>query len=141
MEQRKLFLAPIEPTAIDWPYARTLLCVEATRGTKKTTGNAERRYALSSLEMKERAPAEWLGLIRSHWGGVENRNHWRRDACWGEDRTRSRNTNIVGTLALLRNALLTLVTDHLDTYNSMPAFFEACQDRPSLALRLIRRSL
>jgi hypothetical protein len=72
---------------------------------------------------------------------VENRNHWRKDACWGEDHTRSRNPTIVGALALLRNALLTLVVDHLDTYGSMPAFFEACQNRPSFALRLIRSKL
>lgn len=127
--------------AIDWPYARTLLCVEATRGTKKEPGNPERRYFLSSLEPKERTPAEWVGLIRNHWGGVENRNHWRKDACWGEDRTRSRNPNIVGALALLRNALLALVADHLENYGSMPAFFDACQHQTSFALRLIRRSL
>jgi hypothetical protein len=127
--------------AIDWPYARSLLCVEATRGTKKEPGSPQRRYFLSSLEPKEREPAEWVALIRNHWGGVENRNHWRKDACWGEDRTRSRNRNIVGALALLRNALLALVVEHLDTYGSMPAFFDACQHQPSFALRLIRRSL
>jgi predicted transposase YbfD/YdcC len=131
----------IEPTAIAWPYARSLLCVQSSRGSKHTPGTPERRYYLSSFEPQERDPAAWARLIRNHWGGVEIRNHWRKDACWGEDRTRSRNPNIVGALALLRNGLLALVTEHLDTYGSMPAFFEACQHRPSFALRLIRGSL
>jgi hypothetical protein len=117
-----------------------LLCIESCRGTKTTPGTPERRYFISSLEPRERDPNNWVRLIRNHWGGVENRNHWRKDACWGEDRTRSRNPNVVGALALLRNALLAIVADHLDTYGSMPAFFEACQDNPSFVLQLIRRS-
>jgi len=127
--------------AIDWPYARTLLCVESLRGTKTTSGRPERRYYLSSLELQERTPPAWGQLIRNHWAGVEIRNHWRKDACWGEDRTRSRNPNVVGVLALLRNALLALVADHLDDYKSMPALFEACQASPAFALRLIRSAL
>ena len=141
MEDRKLFVADIEPTAINWPYARTLLCVESTRGTKKAAGTPERRYYVSSMEQGERTPENWLHLVRGHWGGVENRNHWRKDTCWGEDRTRSRNRNIVGALALLRNALLAIVADHLETYDSMPAFSEACEQSTSFALRLIRRPI
>lgn len=127
--------------AIDWPYARSLLCVESRRGTKTLRGRPERRYYLSSLEPQERTPAAWQNLIRNHWAGVEIRNHWRKDACWGEDRTRSRNPNIVGALALLRNTLLAIVADHLDTYGSMPAFSEACLADPAFALRLIRSAL
>lgn len=115
--------------------------MESTRGTRKCPGTPERHYYLSSMEPSERSPENWLRLIRNHWGGVENRNHWRRDACWREDHTRSRNKNIVGVLALLRNALLAIAADHLDTYGSLPAFSEACQHNPSFALRLIRRSL
>jgi hypothetical protein len=141
MESRKLFLQKIEPLAIDWPYVRSLICVEACRGSGKTPGAPERRYFLSSTETSKRPPQAWLQLIRGHWGGVENRNHWRKDHCWREDGTRSRNRNIIGALALLRNALLAIVADHLETYGSMPAFFEACEHYPSLPLRLIRSSL
>ena len=136
-----MFLADIEPTSVGWPYARTLICVEASRGTKKSSGAKERHYYISSMERTELPPAGWLSLIRNHWGGIENRNHWRKDACWGEDRTRSRNRNIVGALALLRNALLAVVADHLGTYGSMPAFSEACEHDTSFALRLIRNSI
>jgi hypothetical protein len=136
-----LFIAPVEPVEIDWPYARTLLCVESWRGTKLNPGKPERRYYISSLEPSERTPTAWGQLIRSHWAGVEVRNHWRKDACWGEDRTRSRNPNIVGALALLRNALLALIADQTDIYGSMPAFFEACHSNPSIALTLIHSTL
>jgi predicted transposase YbfD/YdcC len=101
----------------------------------------EKHYYVSSLEKDERTPENLLNLIRNHWGGVENRNHWRKDACWGEDRTRSRNRNIVGALALVRNALLAIVQDHLDTYLSMPAFSEACEHNTWFALRLLRSHL
>lgn len=136
-----MFLADVEPTSVDWPHARTLVCVESTRGTKKKPGKPERHYYISSMERIDMSPQDWLALIRNHWGGIENRNHWRRDACWGEDRTRSRNRNIVGALALLRNALLAIVAEHLDTYGSLPAFLEACAHDSAFALRLIRRQM
>ena len=53
-----------------------------------------------------------INLIRSHWAGVENRNHWRRDAIWDEDGTRSRKPNIVGNLALLRSAAIRSIHHH-----------------------------
>lgn len=43
---------------------------------------------------------------------MENRNHWRRDAIWGEDRTRSRHPKVAANLALLRNAATRLLNDH-----------------------------
>lgn len=97
----------------------------------------EIRYFISSLAVHERSPEQWLALIRGHWAGVENRNHWRRDACWGEDKTRSRNPHIVGALALLRNALLALVQRPVENHGSLPAFTEACAARTSLPLNLI----
>jgi predicted transposase YbfD/YdcC len=82
--------------------------------TVKATGvtTTEWRYYLSSQECTERTPEGWIGLIRGHWGGVENRNHWRRDALWGEDKTRSCNSNLVANLALVRSALFRLINDH-----------------------------
>lgn len=88
--------------------------------------------------MDERTPQGWLQLVRGHWAGCENRNHWRRDACWLEDTTRSRKPNIVGALALLRNTLLAIVQPELDCHGSLPAFSEAVAARPSLALNLLR---
>lgn len=71
----------------------------------------ETRYYVSSLAPQERTPARWQALVRGHWGGVEIRNHWRRDALWGEDRSRTRNATALANLALLRNALLALLPE------------------------------
>ena len=58
----------------------------------------------------------------------------------GEDWTRSRNPNILGVLALLRNALLALVADPLEPRRSLPKLYEDCAHHPQLALNLIRPS-
>jgi hypothetical protein len=45
--------------------------------------STETRYYLSSQFPGERTDLDWHALIRGHWGGVEIRNHWRRDAPLG----------------------------------------------------------
>ena len=83
--------------AADFPYARSLIAVRSQRTHKKSGESSEEsRYYLSSREPGEHTAAQWLGLIRGHWGGVENRNHWRRDALMGEDGSRSRNATLLG---------------------------------------------
>ena len=129
-----------EPDAIGFPFARSFVCVESGRGTKRDPGSPERRLFVASLEPGERTEAQWLALVRGQWH-IENKLHWRKDACWGEDRTRSRNPNIVGALALLRNALQAVFVAHLDAYGSMPAFFEACAAVTDFNLRLVRKKL
>ncbi len=47
-------------------------------------------------------------LVRGHWGGCEIRNHWIRDALFEKDKTRSKNQNLNGNLAVLRCALIAL---------------------------------
>jgi len=112
--------------------------VRATVTRQGKAPTTETRYFLSSLAASERTPERWLALIRGHWAGVENRNHWRRDACGWEDKTRSRKPNVVGALALLRNASLALAQPALKTYGNLPALMEACAARTSLPLNLIR---
>jgi len=76
--------------------------------------------------------------IRGHWGGIEIRNHWRKDACLFEDKTRSRNPNIVAALALLRNCLLLFLDEDSDTHN-INAFTEATAANSGMALRMVMR--
>ena len=131
----------IEPMKADFPYARTLVIIESWRGCGEELGEPEFRYYLSSFQIKEKTPEQWMGLIRGHWGGVENRNHWRKDACLFEDKTRSRNPNIVGALALPRNALLLLYIQEQEKYGPLPAFTEAMAANSRLALAAISRRL
>lgn len=69
-------------------------------------------HARRQCDQNERSHEGWINLIRGHWAGVENRNHWRRDAIGDEDGTRSRKPNIVGNLALLRSAAMRSINHH-----------------------------
>lgn len=131
---------PIEPLSADFPYARTLVVVRSERTVKKTNlTSTESRYYLSSALPEDYTPAQWLDLIRGHWGGVENRNHWRRDALMGEDRSRSRNARLLANLALIRNALLQVLATHLDE-QSLPEFRENLESLPSRCLAILANS-
>lgn len=121
----------------DFPFARCLIVLRSQRPIKKTghTTN-ESRYYLSSAPPDDYRPEQWLALIRGHWGGVEIRNHWRRDAVMGEDRSRSRNPKLLANLALLRSALLALLADHYPE-QSLPQIREHLHSHPRLCLNLI----
>jgi len=128
---------PVEPLTVDFPYARTLVLVRSERAIKKTGQSSnESRYYLSSRLPQEHTHQQWLSLIRGHWAGVENRNHWRRDALMGEDRSRSRNPSLLANLALIRSALLA-VLESANLSQSLPEIREALQRRPAQCLKLL----
>jgi predicted transposase YbfD/YdcC len=120
----------------DFAYARTLIVLRSERTIKKTSvTSTESRYYLASALPKEYSPEGWLDLIRGHWGGVEVRNHWRRDALMGEDGSRSRDSNLLANVALIRNALLQILPDQ-----SLPQLHENLHSRPGQCLALIANS-
>ena len=128
---------PIEPLTADFPYARTVIVLRSERTVKKTAlTTTESRYYLSSLPPEQQAPEQWLKLIRGHWAGVENRNHWRRDALMGEDRSRSRNAPLLANMALIRNALLEVLSGQSQT-RSLPESHEILHSRPQECLSLL----
>lgn len=121
----------------DFPYARSLIVVRSQRTIKKTgQTSTESRYYLSSRAPAEHRAEQWLGLIRGHWGGVEVRNHWRRDALLGEDGSRSRNANLLANVALIRNALLALLAEHHPD-QPLPELLEQLHSRPGRCLNLL----
>lgn len=109
--------------------------------TIKQTGatTTESRYYLSSAPPNQYQPRQWLDLIRGHWGGVEIRNHWRRDVLMGEDGSRSRNAHLLANLAIMRSALLTILSEQLHD-QSLPQFRENLGARPSRCLAIIAAS-
>ena len=130
----------IEPLAADFPFVRTLIVLRSERTVKKTGATStESRYYLASALPQEYQAAQWLKLIREHWGGVEIRNHWRRDALMGEDGSRSRNANLLANMALMRNALLQIISEHIDQ-QSLPEFRENLLSHPARCLRLLATS-
>lgn len=115
--------------------ARTLIVLRSERTVKQSgLTTTESRYYLSSAPPEQYRPEGWLQLIRGHWGGVENRNHWRRDALMGEDRSRSRNPNLLANLALIRNALLPILSEQ---DQSLPQLRENLTSRPDRCLALL----
>ena len=120
------------------PAVRQAVAVHATRTIKKTGATSTfQRLFITSLTAQE-AGAERLGrIIRGHWG-IENRNHWRRDACWGEDtRCRLRNANAACALALLRSALL-LPALTAET-PQLPDLAERCAGSRRYAMNLLNK--
>ena len=110
---RSINVFEVDPTAVNFPFARTLIVLRAEVASKKTgKTTTEVRYYISSALPKHYSPEQWINLIRGHWGGVEIRNHWRRDAIMGEDGSSTRNENALANLALIRNALLVCIEGH-----------------------------
>lgn len=122
---------------LDFPYARVIVVIRSERTIKKTSQTShESRYYLSSRTPDEHTDQQWLNLIRGHWAGVENRNHWRRDALMGEDRSRSRNANLLANLALIRNVLLA-VLERFEDSRSLPETRELLHSRRRECLHLL----
>jgi len=103
-------LCAVEPMATGFAHSRTIVCIES-RVTWKKSGKVteETRYYLASQEEQARTPEGWIDLSRQHWGGVEIRNHWRRDATLGEDGTRTNQPRALANLALIRSVNLRLL--------------------------------
>ncbi len=110
---RALAALAFAASAAEFPFARSVVVVRsATTYKKKAQTVTETRYYISSAGSADYTPAQWQALVRGHWGGVEIRNHWRRDAVWGEDDSRTRHPGVLASLALLRNALFALLPEH-----------------------------
>jgi len=111
--------------------------VRSQRTIKKTqAASTDSRYYLSSAESRQYSRCEWLQLICGHWAGVEIRNHWRRDAVMGEDRSRSRNPNLLANLAIIRSALLCGLAEQFEG-RSQPEIRESLHSAPDRCWNLI----
>jgi len=93
-------------SGIDLFGAATLLVTVREREVAKTGKTSlETAFHLGTPAPREHDAAGWAALVRSHWG-IENGNHWRRDACLFEDKTPGGNPFVLGNLAVARAALL-----------------------------------
>ncbi len=122
---------------VGFPHIQTVVKIWRTSSANKTD---EKKicYYLSSEPFDRRTPAQWLQLVRGHWGGVEIRNHWRKDACLLEDKTRSRNSTLVGALAMLRNVLLFMYKEQ-DAHATLPGFVEDIAANGNKAFLMLMR--
>ena len=138
MEKREVSFCTAEPFASGFPFSRIIVKIRSTRLIKKSGKQSdEERFYLSSQLWKDRSPENWINLSRSHWAGVENRNHYRRDATLGEDATRCRNPNVLANLALLRSVCLLLLSSDGSLKEWLPGKKERLAANPASALSLI----
>lgn len=90
-------------------HARSLIIVHKTTTLlAKGIESTSRHVYLSSLPSVKGCAESFATLIRGHWGGCENRNHWVRDHIFREDDTRSKNWKLNANLAVTRAGLLNL---------------------------------
>jgi predicted transposase YbfD/YdcC len=122
---------------VDFPHVRTLVAVERQRQqTKNGKIEEETAFYLSTKELDEYTLEQYHELIRGHWGGVENRNHWRRDAVLEEDKTRTRDNNICSVFALLRNAYLAILA-RFEIPLNLSVVKQLCAHKPQVALDML----
>src|SRR3990172_5310259 len=67
-----------------WPHAGTFLLVEYVKVRHGIVVDRYDRMYVSSIDPKRLTTAQWLLLVRSHWG-VENQNHHTLDTAFSED--------------------------------------------------------
>ena len=120
-----------------FPHVQTVIRVRRESTAFKDAKDRLPGYYVSSLPADRFTPAQWLQHIRGHWGGIEIRNHWRKDACLREDKTRSRNPNTVAALAMLRNCLLLFLSE--EQVPNLNAFTEATAADSDRALDMLMR--
>jgi predicted transposase YbfD/YdcC len=129
--------AAVEPDALPFPSARQVFDSRNTTTFKKDSKTTHHtRYFVTSLTSNEAGDARLGKHARGQWS-VENPNHWRRDALWGEDRCRLRNKNAACALALLRTTLLRVVLRC--GWGTTKQVFERVAARPSLGLDLLAK--
>jgi hypothetical protein len=67
-----------------WPHAKAFLLVEYAKVQHGTVIDRYDRMYVSSLDPRRLTTAQWMLLVRSHWG-VENQNHHTLDTAFAED--------------------------------------------------------
>ena len=127
----------VDPTNVNFPHVETVIKVRRKSSAAKDQKSFETSYYVSSATTQTYTPKQWLELIRGHWGGIEIRNHWRKDACLLEDKTRSRNPNIVATFAMLRNVLLFFFNDQ-QVHSTLTGFVEAVAADPTKSYAMLK---
>ena len=130
-------VAAVEPDTLPFPGTRQVFDTRNTTTYKKDGKTTEHtRSFVTSLTPEEAKDARLGALARGQWS-VENPNHWRRDALWGEDRCRLRNKNAACALALLRTTLLRPVLR--SGWGATKEVFERVAARPSQGLELLAK--
>ncbi|MDD2240458.1 MAG: hypothetical protein PHO14_08925 [Kiritimatiellae bacterium] len=127
----------VDPMDVNFPHVETVIKVRRKSSSAKNPSTFETSYYVSSAAAHTYTAKQWLALIQGHWGGIESRNHWRKDACLLEDKTRSRNPTIVAAMGMIRNVVLFFFTDQ-QIHSTLTGFVEAVAADPSKSYSMLK---
>lgn len=119
------------------PGARSLVVIRRTRTTAQDE-TPQIAFYITSHPPVEGCAKRFASLARGHWGGCEIRNHWVRDHCMREDKTRSKSYPLNCALAGLRVCLI-VIKSLLYPDQSWPALQERCQRYPDIAFHAVTK--
>ena len=128
---------PTDGMEMNFPFARSVVMVRSRRTQKKDGATTPEDPGVHHESGAD--GADGSRMARTDPGtlvGVENRNHWRRDAFFGEDRSRSRQVGLLTNLALIRTALLRVIGRKFPG-QSLPSLFDRLRTDPQAALHAI----
>lgn len=110
IETRTIEILSVDTTQVDFPHVRQIIKArtETYYKTRKKQPKPLDRYYVCSVQTTHSTPQQMLQNVRKHWS-IEIKNHWKRDCCWKEDRSRLKHKNIMANLALIRSGLLVLL--------------------------------
>jgi predicted transposase YbfD/YdcC len=117
------------------PGARSLTVIRRTSSREQSEEPSVSFY-LSNHPCQKGCARQFAHLARGHWAGSESRNHWVRDACMREDRTRSKNHSLNCNLAALRVCLISLKASFYPD-DSWPTMQEKSQYDPGIPFQMI----
>ena len=136
-DERTISVYPFEPLEAKLPGARSLVIIERTH-----TGEPDEvpviAYYITSHPPIEGCAPRFARFARGHWAGCEIRNHWVRDHCMREDKTRSKNYNLNCALSGMRVCLITMKS-LLYPNESWPSLQERAQRHPNIAYQAVAK--
>jgi hypothetical protein len=137
IETRMIAVRTKPPARLDtvWLGLAQIVRIERRRELK-TLCERQVIYAITSLRPERCDADKLLALSRDHWQ-IENRLFHVRDVTFAEDRSRIRSGNAPGTIAHLRDAVLTIIRKR--KLKPRPAR-EAFAANPKAAIRLLTRA-
>jgi hypothetical protein len=136
-------MVSVEASTIGLPFAQSVIRItrkvtETKPGSEPTTGSRLYVSSMSCPPMGHkkalRVAKAFAGVSRSHWS-VENKNHWKKDALWGDDTPRQKSPQVARMLTLLRGALLSQIRE------PMTQLFKKCSRSASLACGIVKSAL
>jgi len=129
MDQRNVSIYDINPVQAGLCGARTLIVVKRT-SSSQVSEEPKNAFYISSHSCENKAKY-FSNLVRGHWSGCESKNHWVRDACMSEDKTRCKNYRINCNLTTLRVCVLSMKYKYYPD-QSWPEIQERAQNKTSI---------